>query len=243
MIEARQLRKTFGSVVAVGNVGFGARDAAITGLLGPNGAGKSTTLRILYTVLKPDSGEAVVDGISAAVDPLAVRRSIGVLSHNPGVYQHLTARENMLYFGELHGMNAADRRARADELIELLEMRDFADRQAKGFSQGQRLKTALGRALIHRPKNVLLDEPTNGLDVMAVRNLRRLLVKLREQGHCVLFSSHVMQEVAQLCDEVVVIARGQVVANGTIESLRERTGKTQLEDAFVSLLGTDEGLE
>jgi sodium transport system ATP-binding protein len=242
MIEARGLRKTFGSVIAVSDVGFTARDARITGLLGPNGAGKSTTLRILYTVLRPDAGDALIDGVSIASDAVAVRRSIGVLSHSAGVYQHLTARENILYFGELHGMSAADRKARATELIELLEMQDFADRPAKGFSQGQKLKTGLARALVHRPRNVMLDEPTNGLDVMAVRNLRKLLVRLREQGHCVLFSSHVMQEVAQLCDEIVVIARGSVVAAGTVDALRERTGKAHLEDAFVSLIGSEEGL-
>jgi sodium transport system ATP-binding protein len=242
MIEARGLRKTFGSVIAVSDVGFTARDARITGLLGPNGAGKSTTLRILYTVLRPDAGDALIDGMSIASDAVAVRRSIGVLSHSAGVYQHLTARENILYFGELHGMSAADRKARATELIELLEMQDFADRPAKGFSQGQKLKTGLARALVHRPRNVMLDEPTNGLDVMAVRNLRKLLVRLREQGHCVLFSSHVMQEVTQLCDEIVVIARGSVVAAGTVDALRERTGKAHLEDAFVSLIGSEEGL-
>lgn len=242
MIEARGLHKKFGEVVAVRDVSFTAADARITGLLGPNGAGKSTTLRMLYTVLRPHAGDAFVDGVSATTDPLAVRRSIGVLSHSAGVYQHLSARENILYFGELHGMSKADRMARADELIELLEMRDFAHRQAKGFSQGQKLKTALARALVHRPRNVLLDEPTNGLDVMAVRNLRGLLTTLRAQGHCVLFSSHVMQEVAQLCDEIVVIARGSVVAAGTVDALRERTGKGLFEDAFVSLIGSDEGL-
>jgi sodium transport system ATP-binding protein len=243
MIEARGLKKSFGAVAAVREVSFAARDAQITGLLGPNGAGKSTTLRLLYTVLRPDAGDALVDGVSATGDPEAVRRKIGVLSHSAGVYQHLTARENVLYFGELHGMSKADRAARADELIELLEMQDFANRQAKGFSQGQKLKTALARALVHGPRNVMLDEPTNGLDVMAVRNLRQLLVKLRERGHCVLFSSHVMQEVAQLCDDIIVIARGSVVAAGTVDALRERTGKTQLEDAFVSLIGSEEGLE
>ncbi len=242
MIEARALRKTFGEVVAVADVGFQAKDAHITGLLGPNGAGKSTTLRMLYTVLKPDSGDALIDGVSAVTDPLTVRRSIGVLAHSAGIYPHLTARENVLYFGELHGLSAADRRARTDELIAMLEMEEFANRPAKGFSQGQKLKTALARALVHRPRNVLLDEPTNGLDVMAVRNLRKLLVRLREQCHCVLFSSHVMQEVAQLCDEVVVIARGTVVASGTLESLRERTQQAQLEDAFVQLIGTEEGI-
>jgi sodium transport system ATP-binding protein len=236
MLEARELCKSFGAVAAVRGVSFTARDGQITGLLGPNGAGKSTTLRMLYTVLRPDSGDAFIDGTSVLSDPLAARRSIGVLSHGAGVYNHLTARENIAYFGELHGMSKAERATRAAELVELLEMQPFADRLAKGFSQGQRLKTALARALVHRPRNVLLDEPTNGLDVMAVRSLRKLLVQLKEAGHCVLFSSHVMQEVEQLCDEVIVIANGQVVAAGAIADIRARAGNLQLEDAFVSLM-------
>jgi len=236
MLEARDLTKSFGKVSAVRGVSFAARDGQITGLLGPNGAGKSTTLRMLYTVLRPDSGDAFIDGVSVLADPLAARRAIGVLSHGAGIYNHLTARENIVYFGELHGLSRADRDARAAELIETLEMQPFADRLAKGFSQGQKLKTALARALVHKPRNVLLDEPTNGLDVMAVRNLRKLLGTLRDAGHCVLFSSHVMQEVEQLCDEVVVIAGGQVVAAGAIADIRARAGNQQLEDAFVQLL-------
>jgi sodium transport system ATP-binding protein len=239
MLEARGLVKSFGKVAAVRDVSFIARDGQITGLLGPNGAGKSTTLRMLYTVLMPDAGEAFIDGSSVVTDPLAARRAIGVLSHGAGVYGNLSARENIAYFGELHGMDRAERSARAAELIEMLEMQSFADRLAKGISQGQKLKTALARALVHRPRNVLLDEPTNGLDVMAVRNLRKLLGQLRDAGHCVLFSSHVMQEVEQLCDEVVVIAGGEVVAAGALAEIRARAGNTQLEDAFVHLMGGD----
>jgi len=239
MLEARDLSKSFGTVAAVRGVSFSARDGQITGLLGPNGAGKSTTLRMLYTVLKPDAGDAFIDGCSVTTDPLAARRAIGVLSHGAGVYAHLTARENIAYFGELHGMSRADRMARAAELIELLEMQSFSDRYAKGFSQGQRLKTALARALVHRPKNLLLDEPTNGLDVMAVRGLRKLLGQLRDAGHCILFSSHVMQEVSHLCDKVVVVAGGQVVAAGPLADIRARAGSQQLEDAFVNLMGDD----
>jgi sodium transport system ATP-binding protein len=239
MLEARGLHKSFGSIVAVRGVSFSARDGQITGLLGPNGAGKSTTLRMLYTVLKPDQGDAFIDGQSVIADPLAARRSIGVLSHGAGVYNHLTARENIAYFGELHGLPRKLREARATELIELLEMQPFADRLAKGYSQGQKLKTALARALVHKPRNVLLDEPTNGLDVMAVRGLRKLLGQLRDAGHCVLFSSHVMQEVEQLCDEVVVIAGGQVVAAGALADIRGHAGNSQLEDAFVSLMNGD----
>jgi len=236
VIEADGLVKHFGAVEAVRSISLRAADGRITGLLGPNGAGKSTTLRMLYTVLKPDAGDARIDGVSAVTQPAEARRRMGVLPHNAGIYPNLTARENILYYGALHGMDRAEREARAAELIELLEMQTFADRRAKGFSQGQRLKTALGRALVHRPRNILLDEPTNGLDVMAVRNLRALLVRLRGAGHCVLFSSHVMQEIAALCDEVIVIAAGRVAASGALDDLRQRTGQSDLEEAFLSLI-------
>jgi sodium transport system ATP-binding protein len=242
MIEANNLRKHFGNVTAVRDVSLRALDGRITGLLGPNGAGKSTTLRILYTVIATEAGDALIDGISAMNQPLEARRRMGVLPHGAGIYPHLTARENITYFGALHGLARKERAARTSELIALLEMEDFADRTAKGFSQGQRVKTALARALVHRPRNLLLDEPTNGLDVMAVRGLRKLLAKLRDEGHCVLFSSHVMQEVGALCDDVVIIAHGTVVASGAPEELRARTGQSTLEDAFVQLIGTGEGL-
>jgi sodium transport system ATP-binding protein len=242
MIEATHLQKHFGRVTAVRDVSLRAADGRITGLLGPNGAGKSTTLRILYTVIAPENGDALIDGVSVVNQPLEARKRMGVLPHNAGIYPHLSARENVLYFGALHGLGRKEREARTDELISLLEMEEFADRTAKGFSQGQRIKTALARALIHRPRNVLLDEPTNGLDVMAVRGLRRLLARLRDDGHCVLFSSHVMQEVGALCDDVVVIAHGTVVASGKPEELRAQTGESSLEDAFVRLIGTGEGL-
>jgi sodium transport system ATP-binding protein len=242
VIEANNLSKRFGEVAAVREVSLRAANGRITGLLGPNGAGKSTTLRILYTVLKPNSGDALIDGVSATQHPLQARKRMGVLPHGAGIYPHLTARENILYFGALHGLSRSGRAARAAELIRLLEMEEFADRIAKGFSQGQRVRTALARAIVHRPSNILLDEPTNGLDVMAVRGLRRLLLRLRDEGHCLLFSSHVMQEVAALCDEIVVIAHGTVAASGTPEEIRARTGASTLEDAFVRLIGTGEEL-
>lgn len=238
MIEVRGLCKRFGHIEAVREVSFSAADGRITGLLGPNGAGKSTTLRMLYTVLRPDAGEALVDGASAVRTPLQALRALGVLSHGAGVYPNLTARENVLYFAALHGLPRAAARRRTAELLELLEMQDIADRRAKGFSQGERLKTALARALVHAPRNVVLDEPTNGLDVMAVRALRALLRRLRDAGHCVLFSSHVMQEVSALCDEVVVIAGGMVRASGTLDAIRAQAGRATLEDAFVQLIGT-----
>jgi sodium transport system ATP-binding protein len=236
VIEARQLCKRFGAVSAVRAVSFTAADGRITGLLGPNGAGKSTTLRMLYTVLKPDSGDALIDAHSAVREPLAAARCLGVLSHGAGIYPNLSARENILYFGALQGLTRAAARRRAAELVRLLEMEEFAERRAKGFSQGERLKTALARALVHSPRNLVLDEPTNGLDVMAVRALRRLLGALRDAGHCVLFSSHVMQEVSALCDEVVVIAHGTVLASGTPAAIAARTGGAGLEEAFVQLI-------
>jgi sodium transport system ATP-binding protein len=242
MMEARGLSKSFGKVQAVREETHLARDGRITGLLGPNGAGKSTTLRMLCTVLHPDSGEALIDGHVVEREPVAARRLIGVLSHASGLYPHLTGAENIAYFGELHGLSRVESRRRADELVALLELADCAGRRAKGFSQGQRLKTALARALVHAPRNLVLDEPTNGLDVMAVRGLRSLLDKLRDAGQCILFSSHVMQEVAMLCDDVVVIAHGTVVAQGTPDGLRERAGEPGLEDAFVKLIGSGEGL-
>jgi len=237
VIEARALSKHFGAVTAVREVSFAAADGCITGLLGPNGAGKSTTLRMLYTVLRPDAGDALIDGHSAVRTPLEAARRSGVLTHGGGIYLNLTARENIVYFARLHGLRRAAARARAAELIALLEMQEFADRLARGFSQGERIRTALARALAHRPQNVLLDEPTNGLDVMAVRALRQLLKSLRDAGHCVLFSSHVMQEVSALCDAVVVIAAGTVLAAGAPETIRAASGAASLEEAFVRLIG------
>jgi sodium transport system ATP-binding protein len=236
MIEARGLRKLFGPVVAVSAVSFAARDGEITGLLGPNGAGKSTTLRMLYTVLRPDAGDAQVDGVSVVHAPVDARRRLGVLPHGAGIYPHLTARENILYYGALHGLPRREREARTEELIEALDLGALAGRRAKGFSQGERIKTALARALVHRPQNLILDEPTTGLDVMAVRSLRSLLLALKAEGHCVLLSSHVMQEVAALCDQVVVIGQGTVLGQGTPAALRDSTGAANLEGAFVQLL-------
>jgi sodium transport system ATP-binding protein len=242
MIEVKDLHKAFGKIVAVDGVSFHARDGEITGLLGPNGAGKTTTLRCLYTLMQPDRGEVRVDGIDASVDPVAVRRRLGVLPDARGVYKRLSARENIAYFGRLHGLDEATIRARSDAAIHALGMADFADRRTEGFSQGQRVKTAIARALIHDPKNVILDEPTNGLDVMATRAMRDFLKRLKSEGRCVLFSSHIMQEVAALCDRVVVIAHGKVVAADAPETLRVQTGAANLEDAFVQLIGTEEGL-
>jgi len=242
MIEVRDLHKAFGKVKAVDGVSFRAADGQITGLLGPNGAGKTTSLRMLYTLMKPDSGQVLVDGIDANIDPQAVRRRLGVLPDSRGLYKRLSSRENIRYFGRLHGMDDALIAQRIQALVAALEMGDIIDRRTEGFSQGQRVKTAIARALVHDPRNVILDEPTNGLDVMATRAMRRFLHQLRDEGRCVLFSSHIMQEVAALCDRIVIIARGQVVAEGTPDELREKTGESNLEDAFVKAIGTEEGL-
>lgn len=196
MIEARGLAKRFGTVAALQNINFLADDGRITGLLGPNGAGKSTTLRILQTLVSADAGQALIDGQPTTADPLAARARIGVLPHSAALYGGLTARENISYFGRLCGLSRAAAAARANTLIAQLDIGDIADRRAKGFSQGQRLKTALARAMVHEPRNLMLDEPTNGLDVPSVRMLRALLAQLRSDGHCILFSSHVMHEVA-----------------------------------------------
>ncbi|MBS2030330.1 MAG: ATP-binding cassette domain-containing protein [Deltaproteobacteria bacterium] len=239
MIEAVKLHRQFGSVVAVDEVSFVARDGAITGLLGPNGAGKTTTLRMIYTLVKPDSGEVRVDGVDAALDPLASRRRLGVLPDARGLYPRLTAREHIRYFGQLQGLDDARLAKRTEELIELLDMRDIADRRTQGFSQGERVKVALARALVHDPPNVLLDEPTNGLDVPSTRATREIIRRLKDSGRCVVFSSHVMQEVAALCDRIVIVAHGRVRAEGTVDELRAQTGMDNLEDAFVKLT-TDE---
>jgi sodium transport system ATP-binding protein len=242
MIEVRDLHKAFGSVKAVDGVSFVARDGEITGLLGPNGAGKTTTLRMLYTLMRADAGQVLVDGIDAAADPIAVRRRLGVLPDARGLYKRLSARENIDYFARLQGLDATTRRQRIDALIAALDMADIAERRTEGFSQGQRVKTAIARALVHDPRNVILDEPTNGLDVMATRAMRAFMLKLKGEGRCVLFSSHIMQEVGALCDRIVVIARGRVVADESPEALRLQTGAATLEDAFVKIIGSEEGL-
>jgi sodium transport system ATP-binding protein len=244
MIEAHGLRKTFnkGKVVAVDEVSFTAEDGQITGLLGPNGAGKTTTLRMLYTLLRPDAGHMRVDGIDPESEPLKVKRALGVVPDSRGLYDRLTARENITYYGRLQGLDKATISQRIEEFAEVLDMSEFIDRRTDGFSQGQRVKVAIARALIHQPRTVLLDEPSNGLDVMTTRALREFLQELRRQGHCVVLSTHIMQEVAALCDRIVIIAHGRVAAEGTADQLLARSGEANLEDAFVKLIGSDEGL-
>ncbi len=237
MISVTNLRKQFGDKTAVDGVSFVARDGQVTGLLGPNGAGKTTTLRMLYGVMKPDGGQIEVDGRDALAEPLSARARLGVLPDVNGLYPRLSTWEHIRYFGALQGLDRATIERRGQRLIEQLEMQDLAHRRTAGFSHGERAKVALARALVHDPQNVLLDEPTNGLDVMSTRAVREIVRRLRGEGRCVLFSSHVMQEVSALCDAIVVIAHGRVVAQGTADELRALTGREHLEDAFVALAG------
>jgi sodium transport system ATP-binding protein len=233
MIEVSALTKCFGKVRALDGVSFDAGRGRITGLLGPNGAGKSTCLRILSTVMGADSGHASINGIDVAADPLAVRRLFGVLPHGAGLYPQLTAVENIRYYGDLHGLDRQTLDARVAELVDRLDLAEIAGRRAKGFSQGERTKVALARALINRPDYLLLDEPTSGLDVMATRDLRQWLGELKTQGCCILLSSHVMQEIAALTDDIVIIAHGRLAARGTPAALREKYGQEDLEQVFV----------
>jgi sodium transport system ATP-binding protein len=235
VIEVQHLAKRFGKVEALGDITFQARDGRVTGLLGPNGAGKSTTLRILYTAIRADSGSAAVDGHDCTREPLAVRRSLGVLPHATGLYPNLTARENVRYYGELQGLSGEFLERSIETLVARLDLAGIADRRAHGLSQGQRIKVALARALVHGPRNVILDEPTNGLDVMAIRTLRDLIRGLRDEGRCVLLSSHVMQEIGALCDDLVIIGKGRVVLQGSPDEVRAATGCDDLEEAFVRL--------
>jgi sodium transport system ATP-binding protein len=245
MIAIDGLVKSFGKhreVHAVAGVSFDAPNGQITGLLGPNGAGKTTVLRMLSTLVEPDAGSARIDDLDVVRDRYAVRERIGVLSDARGLYPRLTARENIRYYGALHGLSGTALDTRIDELLHTLGLASLADRRTQGFSQGERMKVAIARALVHDPANILLDEPTNGLDIMSVRALRDQLRTLRALGKCLLFSSHVMQEVAALCDRIVVLAHGRVVAHGTPGELIAQSGAASLEDAFVSLIGSGEGL-
>ncbi len=234
MIEVKEVSKSFGQIEALRRVSFTARDGEITGLIGPNGAGKTTTLRVLYTVLRPDQGHARVDVFDAVKQRQSVQRQIGVLPDNRGLYPRLTAREHVRYYGRLHGMGGPALEARIDALMVRLEMEHIADRRAKGFSKGETLKVALARALVHEPHNMMFDEPTNGLDISASRAVRSLIREIRDSGRCVLFCSHIMPEVEALCDRIVVIAEGRVVADGTVDELRRQVGQRDLEEVFLS---------
>jgi sodium transport system ATP-binding protein len=242
MIKVDDVRKRFGNIQALSGVSFTTSDGKTTALLGPNGAGKTTLLRLLVGLLQRDQGTISIDGLDPATDPIAARRSIGFLTDQFGLYDRLTTREHLVYFGELNGMSRAEIARGIDEVVALLAMEDILERRAKGFSQGQRIKVALARTLLHKPRHLLLDEPSRGLDVMSTRALRRTLAALRAEGACIIMATHVMQEVTHLCDDVIVIAKGQTVAQGSPAEICERTGIANLEDAFVSLVGTDEGI-
>ena len=242
MIEVQGLSKSFGKIKAVQNLSFSASNGQITGLLGPNGAGKSTTLRMLYTLLKPDSGLARIDGFDVTQSPIDVQARIGVLSDAQGIYERLTARENIRYFGKLHGLRGQKLEKRMDELLIILDMQSIANRKMEGFSTGEQLKVAIARALVHDPGNVLLDEPTNGLDVKSTRAMRQFIRQLRDDGKCILLTSHIMQEVAALCDQIIIISNGIVAAQGTSDELLHKTGKDNLEDAFIEIIGSEDGL-
>lgn len=242
MIKVTNLHKSFGEVKAVRGISFEVRDGEITGLLGPNGAGKTTTLRMLYSLLPPDEGEIRIDGLDPTKDAMAIKRTLGVVPDSRGLYTRMSARENIAYYGELHGMSRAEIKSRVDELTETLDMGDFIERRTEGFSQGQRVKVAIARAMVHKPQTVLLDEPSNGLDVMSTRALRRYILDLKNAGHSIILSTHIMQEVAALCDRIIIIANGQIAADGTADELLEKSGCDSLEDAFVNLIGSEEGL-
>ncbi|MEF7616798.1 ATP-binding cassette domain-containing protein [Aquincola sp. MAHUQ-54] len=249
MIEVQGLQKRFSSgrgrtarhVLAADGVGFVAADACITGLLGPNGAGKTTTLRIVAGMIPPDAGRVLVDGIDVAREPQRALGRMGVLSDSRGLYPRLTAQENIVYYGRLQGMARPAAHQRAQALAQVLDMVPLLDRRTEGFSQGERMKTALARALVHDPPNIILDEPTNGLDVLATRALRETLRRLRDdEGKCIVFSTHIMQEVQRLCDHVVLVSHGRAVARGTVAELMAQTGGSDFEDTFVQLAFTDE---
>ena len=242
MINVDALTKTFKNVQALDSLSFQAKDGEITGLLGPNGAGKTTCLRIIYGLLQADTGKAEIEGVDANQNPIDARRNLGIFPDKFGLYERLTVHEQVAYFAGLHGLKGTEQKQAVEKVIEKLDIKELADRRTAGFSQGQRMKVALAQALVHSPKHLILDEPSRGLDVMSTRILRDVLREQRAQGTCILFSSHVMQEVAALCDRVVVMAKGKVAAEGTPQELCDMTGEQQLEDAFVKIIGTDEGI-
>jgi sodium transport system ATP-binding protein len=241
MIQVQELAKSFDSRFVVRNLSFQAPDGVITGLLGANGAGKTTTLRMICGVLKPDSGTISIDGADG--DPFARQHRLGALLDHMGIYSRLTVRENLQYFGRLRGMSPESLKERVAQVLAVLGLESIADRRTAGFSQGERMKTALGRAILHAPQNLLLDEPTNGLDVPTVRSLRDLLRRLCEAGTCVVFSSHVLDEVRALCDKVVIISNGTLVAQGSPADLCSATDATSLEEAFIKLTCSREAAE
>jgi sodium transport system ATP-binding protein len=237
MIRVTNLSKHFGKVKAVDGISFQARDGAITGLLGHNGAGKSTSLRVIYGLLKADQGTVHLDDVEVGANPLLAQQRLGVMTDAHGLYPRLTAREHIAYFAGLRGMSTAAIRQRTTGLLHDLNMDNIADRRAEGYSQGEKMKVCLARSLVHDPQNIIMDEPTNGLDVMTTRSVRGLLAGLKSANKCVLLSSHIMQEISVLCDEIIIIAAGKLQFQGTLAALQQHTGISDLEDAFVSMTG------
>lgn len=242
MIALENLRKTYGKIVAVNSVSFVAPDGVVTGLLGPNGAGKTTALRVITGLVRQDAGSASVDGRDVQRNPIDVRARLGVLPESAGLYDHLTVREHLEYSGALHGLAGRDLVSRVERLAEQLGLTPLAGRLAGELSLGQRRRVALARALVHDPPNVVLDEPTSGLDVLSAREVRREVRRLADAGCAVVLSSHVMPEVSAVCDRIVILSRGLVVACGTPAEILARTGASVLEEAFVALIGSEEGL-
>ena len=236
MITAAGLAKSFGEIQAVKEVSFTAKNGEATGLLGPNGSGKSTTLRVIYGLLKQDTGTASIDGVDILAETRKAQGMMGVLTDTHALYVRLTAREHIHYFGRLHGVDENKLENNTDELLRLLDMQSIADRRVEGFSQGEKTKVCLARALIHDPPNVLLDEPTNGLDVMTTKSVRDLISELKNRNICVTFSSHMMHEVARLCDHIVIISEGTVVTAGSAEEIRGTAKEDNLEEAFIKLV-------
>lgn len=245
MIQVRDLKKYYGNgtIKAVDGVSFDCPDSQITGLLGPNGAGKTTTLRMIAGLIKPMEGTVIIDGKDVGRNPQEARRLLGVQSDMTGVYPRLTSREQLSYYGRFYGLKGKELQSRVQAVIDLLGMQEIADRRAEGFSRGQRQKIVIGRALVHNPCNIIMDEPTNGLDVMAVRETRQTIREFAQQGRCVLFSTHYMDEAERLCDHIAIIVGGKIIAFGTPAALMQQTGKQTLEDAFVELAGGAEGMQ
>jgi sodium transport system ATP-binding protein len=243
MITVSNVSKAFGAVKAVDGVSFTANDGVITALLGPNGAGKTTTMRMVTGLLVPDAGAVTLDGTDIGLHPREGKRLFGALSHGQGTYVRLTGREHLHFAGALQNMDVGVIDGRIAALAPQLGLEELLDRRTEGFSQGQKLRLALARALLHDPQNVVLDEPTAGLDVKGTRAVRTILDGLRKAGKCVVLSTHVMQEVAALADQIVVIGRGRVQASGSADELRAETGKADLEEAFLHVLGDAEGLQ
>ena len=239
MIDAIQLAKTFKDFEAVKSVSFRAEDGEIFGLLGPNGAGKTTTLRMLSTVVQPSSGTATVDGYDIRTQRDEVRSRLGILVESAGLYAHSTTREHLRYIGNLHGLNGNGLEKRIDSLIERLAMDDFADRKASGFSRGMVRKVVMGMSLVHDPPNIILDEPTQGLDVVSTRAVRDIIRQFKADGRCVVLSTHHMDEVERLCDRVAIVHRGEILEKGTPAELVEKYQAEDLETAFVEIVGAD----